>query len=71
MLNTAKVESGSNVAVWGCGAVGLATIMGCQVAGAKRIIAVDINPEKEEVGNLMIVRHLQLSHCHNYYSLQQ
>jgi len=48
-LNTAKVEEGSNVAVWGMGAVGLAVIMGCKKAGAKRIIAVDINPSKEEI----------------------
>jgi len=45
-LNTAKVEPGSTVGVWGCGAVGLAVIMGCKAAGAKRIIAVDINPNK-------------------------
>lgn len=48
-LNTAKVEKGSNVAVWGMGAVGLAVIMGCKVAGASRIIAVDINPSKEKI----------------------
>lgn len=46
VLNTAKVERGSSVAVWGCGAVGLAVIMGCKDAGAARIIAVDINPDK-------------------------
>ena len=50
MLNTAKVEEGSNVAVWGCGAVGLAVLMGCKAAGAKRIIAVDIKDEKEKLG---------------------
>lgn len=48
-LNTAKVDEGSTCAVWGLGAVGLATVMGCKAAGAKRIIAVDINPEKEEL----------------------
>jgi S-(hydroxymethyl)glutathione dehydrogenase/alcohol dehydrogenase len=50
VMNTAKVEAGSTVGVWGCGAVGLAVIMGCKVAGASRIIAVDINPDKEQVG---------------------
>jgi S-(hydroxymethyl)glutathione dehydrogenase/alcohol dehydrogenase len=45
-LNTAQVEVGSNVAIFGCGAVGLAVIMGCKEAGADRIIAVDINPDK-------------------------
>lgn len=50
MLNAAKVEAGASVAVFGCGAVGLAVIMGSQEAGASRIIAVDINPDKWEKG---------------------
>jgi len=45
-LNTAKMEKNSVCAVWGAGAVGLAVIMGCREAGAKRIIAVDINEAK-------------------------
>jgi len=48
-LNTAKVEEGSNVAIWGLGAVGLAVAMGAREAGAKRIIGIDINPDKFEV----------------------
>ncbi|KAM9842183.1 alcohol dehydrogenase 1-like [Aulostomus maculatus] len=47
-VNTAKVEPGSSCAVFGLGAVGLAAVMGCKTAGAKRIIAVDINPDKFE-----------------------
>uniref|UniRef100_A0A8C2ZAW4 Enoyl reductase (ER) domain-containing protein n=1 Tax=Cyclopterus lumpus TaxID=8103 RepID=A0A8C2ZAW4_CYCLU len=47
-VNTAKVEPGSTCAVFGMGAVGLAAVMGCKAAGAKRIIAVDINPDKFE-----------------------
>ncbi|XP_038130631.1 alcohol dehydrogenase 1-like [Cyprinodon tularosa] len=47
-VNTAKVELGSTCAVFGLGAVGLAAVMGCKFAGAKRIIAVDIKPEKFE-----------------------
>ncbi|CAJ1073990.1 alcohol dehydrogenase 1-like [Xyrichtys novacula] len=47
-VNTAKVEPGSTCAVFGLGAVGLAAVMGCHAAGAKRIIAVDINPDKFE-----------------------
>lgn len=34
--------------MFGLGAVGLAAVMGCKAAGAKKIIAVDINPEKFE-----------------------
>ena len=46
------MEKGSNVAIWGCGAVGLAVIMGCKEAGADRIIAVDINDQKNSIGML-------------------
>ena len=38
VLNTAKVETGSTVAVWGLGGIGLAVIMGAKEAGAKQII---------------------------------
>lgn len=41
VLNTAQVEPGSTVAVYGAGGVGLSTIMGAKLAGAKTIIAVD------------------------------
>jgi len=44
--NTCKVETNSSVAVFGLGAVGLAVIQGAQMAGASRIIAVDVNPSK-------------------------
>jgi len=49
-LNTAQVEPGSTVAIWGLGAVGLAVALGCKEAGAKTIIGVDTNPEKAAVG---------------------
>lgn len=44
--NTAKVERGSTVAVIGCGGVGLSCIQGARLAGASRIVAVDIMAEK-------------------------
>lgn len=46
VLNTANVEAGSTVGVWGLGAVGLACIMGAKARGASRIIGIDINPDK-------------------------
>jgi S-(hydroxymethyl)glutathione dehydrogenase/alcohol dehydrogenase len=49
VLNTARVEPGSTVAVFGLGGVGLSCIQGAVMAKAGRIIAVDINPEKEEM----------------------
>lgn len=45
-LNTARVEPGSTVAVFGCGGVGLAAIQGARIAGARTIIAVDIHDHK-------------------------
>uniref|UniRef100_A0A2K5DJD4 Alcohol dehydrogenase class-3 n=1 Tax=Aotus nancymaae TaxID=37293 RepID=A0A2K5DJD4_AOTNA len=49
-VNTAKVEPGSVCAIFGLGGVGLAVIMGCKVAGASRIIGVDINKDKFSFG---------------------
>ena len=49
VLNTAKVEEGSSVAVFGLGGIGLSVIQGAKMAKAKRIIAVDINPSKFEL----------------------
>ena len=47
-LNSCRIKPGSSCAVWGLGAVGLAAIMGCKFGGAKRIVAVDLMPEKFE-----------------------
>src|SRR5512134_1238431 len=41
VFNTAKVEPGSSVAVFGCGGVGLSVVQGARIAGAERIIAID------------------------------
>lgn len=49
-LNTAKVEPGTTCAVWGLGPIGLSVVMGCKKAGASRIIGIDINPDKLELG---------------------
>lgn len=45
-VNTAKVEEGSTVVVFGLGGVGLAVLMGAKASKAGRIIGVDINPSK-------------------------
>ncbi|XP_021902675.1 alcohol dehydrogenase-like 7 [Carica papaya] len=47
---TAKVEAGSTIAIFGLGAVGLAVAEGGRLCGATKIIGVDVNPEKFEVG---------------------
>jgi S-(hydroxymethyl)glutathione dehydrogenase/alcohol dehydrogenase len=53
VLNTAKVEPGSTVAVFGLGGVGLSVIQGAVMAKAGRILAVDINPDKEAFAKQM------------------
>jgi S-(hydroxymethyl)glutathione dehydrogenase/alcohol dehydrogenase len=49
VFNTAKVEPGSSVAVFGCGGVGLSVIQGARIAGAEKIIAIDTLPAKLEM----------------------
>jgi S-(hydroxymethyl)glutathione dehydrogenase/alcohol dehydrogenase len=46
VINTAKVEPGANVAVFGLGGIGLNVIQGARLVGANRIIGVDTNPAK-------------------------
>ncbi|XP_034969815.1 alcohol dehydrogenase 1 isoform X1 [Zootoca vivipara] len=45
-VNCAKVEPGSTCAIFGLGGVGLSVVMGCKIAGASRIIGIDINKDK-------------------------
>jgi S-(hydroxymethyl)glutathione dehydrogenase/alcohol dehydrogenase len=52
VLHTAKVEPGASVAVFGLGGVGLSVIQGAVMAGAERIIGVDLNPGKFELARL-------------------
>ncbi|XP_020531712.1 alcohol dehydrogenase 1 isoform X2 [Amborella trichopoda] len=47
-LNVAKPQKGSTVAIFGLGAVGLAAAEGARIAGASRIIGVDVNPRRFE-----------------------
>jgi|TARA_B100000965_G_scaffold366675_1_gene352034 S-(hydroxymethyl)glutathione dehydrogenase/alcohol dehydrogenase len=49
VLNTAKVEEGATVAIFGLGGIGLAAIIGATMAKAGRIIAIDINPGKFDI----------------------
>jgi len=60
VLNTAKVEPGASVAVFGIGGIGLAVIQGAVMAKAGRIIAIDTNPSKFE-----LARQLGATDCVN------
>ena len=45
-INAAQVKTGSSCAIIGCGGVGLNVIQGCKIAGASKIIAIDINKKR-------------------------
>ena len=47
VVNTAKVEPGANVVVFGLGGIGLNVVQGARMVGADKIIAVDLNPARE------------------------
>ena len=53
VINTAKVEPGATIAVFGLGGIGLSVIQGAVMAKAGRIIAVDTNPSKFEMATLL------------------
>ena len=53
VLNTAKVEPGSSVAVFGLGGIGLSVVQGAVMAKASRIIVIDINENKFEMAKLL------------------
>lgn len=49
VTKTARVEEGASVAVFGLGGVGLSCVQGAKVAGAGRIIGIDINNDKRAI----------------------
>jgi S-(hydroxymethyl)glutathione dehydrogenase/alcohol dehydrogenase len=57
VLWTAKVEAGANVVVFGLGGIGLNVIQGARLVGADKIIGVDINPAREDIGRRFGMTH--------------
>src|SRR3954465_8209241 len=57
VVNTGKVPPGSNVVVFGLGGIGLNVIQGARMAGADRIVGVDINDAKEDWGRKFGMTH--------------
>ena len=49
VINTAKVEPGSNVVVFGLGGIGLNVVQGARMVGANMIVGVDLNPARKEL----------------------
>jgi S-(hydroxymethyl)glutathione dehydrogenase/alcohol dehydrogenase len=57
VINTAKVEPGANVVVFGLGGIGLNVIQGARMAGADKIIGVDINPARKALAERFGMTH--------------
>jgi S-(hydroxymethyl)glutathione dehydrogenase/alcohol dehydrogenase len=57
VLNTAKVEAGANVVVFGLGGIGLNVVQGARMAGAGMIVGVDLNPAREALARKFGLTH--------------
>ncbi len=57
VLFTAKVEPGANVVVFGLGGIGLNVVQGARIAGADKIVGVDLNPAREAVARKLGLTH--------------
>lgn len=57
VINTAKVEPGANVVVFGLGGIGLNVIQGAKMVGANKIIGVDLNPAKKAIAEKFGMTH--------------
>jgi S-(hydroxymethyl)glutathione dehydrogenase / alcohol dehydrogenase len=57
VINTAKVEPGSNVVIFGLGGIGLNVIQGARLAGADMIVGVDLNPARKALGEKFGMTH--------------
>ncbi len=57
VINTAKVEPGSNVVVFGLGGIGLNVIQGARLVGANMIIGVDVNPQRQAIAEKFGMTH--------------
>jgi S-(hydroxymethyl)glutathione dehydrogenase/alcohol dehydrogenase len=57
VINTAKVEPGANVVVFGLGGIGLNVIQGARLAGADMIIGVDLNPGRKAIAEKFGMTH--------------
>jgi S-(hydroxymethyl)glutathione dehydrogenase/alcohol dehydrogenase len=57
VINTAKVEAGSNVVVFGLGGIGLNVLQGARLAGANMIVGVDLNNDRKALGEKFGMTH--------------
>jgi len=66
VINTAKVEAGANVVVFGLGGIGLNVVQGARMVGANMIVGVDVNPAREA-----LARKFGLTHFVNPNDVQE
>jgi S-(hydroxymethyl)glutathione dehydrogenase / alcohol dehydrogenase len=59
--NTARVRSGESVAIFGLGGIGLSAVVGARLAGASRVIAIDVNESKADAARELGATHFMLS----------
>jgi S-(hydroxymethyl)glutathione dehydrogenase/alcohol dehydrogenase len=57
VINTAKVEPGANVVVFGLGGIGLNVVQGARMVGANMIVGVDLNPKREALARKFGLTH--------------
>ena len=57
VINTAKVEAGANVVVFGLGGIGLNVIQGARLVGANMIVGVDLNDDRKALGEAFGMTH--------------
>src|SRR5205823_7723435 len=57
VTNTAKVEAGAKVVVFGLGGIGLNVVQGCRMVGADMIVGVDLNPRRRELAERFGMTH--------------
>ncbi|MAV86735.1 MAG: S-(hydroxymethyl)glutathione dehydrogenase/class III alcohol dehydrogenase [Rhodospirillaceae bacterium] len=57
VINTAKVEPGSNIAIFGLGGIGLNVVQGARMIGADKIIGIDLNPERKALAEKFGMTH--------------
>jgi S-(hydroxymethyl)glutathione dehydrogenase / alcohol dehydrogenase len=62
VINTAKVEAGANVVVFGLGGIGLNVVQGAKMVGANKIIGVDINPRRKALAEKFGMTHFVNPH---------
>ncbi len=58
VMNTLEVGSGSSIAIFGCGCVGLSAVMAATIAGAETVVAIDLNPSRLDMAKELGATHV-------------